>query len=303
MSLLLDALKKSEAQRRRDASPTIDLTRTPPAAVSTRRGSRWLVGVAAAVLLVAAAPWLWPMLSERLDKPSNGDGKSSVAALESEPAAADAGLQARAASGAVDAKADPAPVAGASSQRPTTAVDMAPQDVSTSVAEHGADSDSGNASTDGERDPGAADSVAATEADIAQSRPSMQEMRRMLQEQHAQRQPPKEQAQDPQQPAQQQQPPRASKPSEAPAERSRPAEEPTRNLFIRPWEMPQVQRAEFPELDLAVHFYAEKPVDRFVLINGERYREGQLVETGVRLVEIRQRGAVVEFSGYRILIE
>lgn len=300
MSLLLDALKKSEAQRRRGASPTIDLTRTPPSTTSPRRGSRWLAIAVAGVLLVAAAPWLWPMLADRLDRDSGSDGETGMTALESNAG----GSESRSASEAFEAKPDPAPVAGASSQRPTTVMETAPEAASTSVAEGGAEIDSGNAWTEVARDPGGDSSGDVVEAEAVQSRPSMQEMRRMLQEQHEQRQQLKAQEQDSKQPAQQQQAPPApaSKPSEASTERSPSAGDPIRN-FIRPWEMPQAQRAEFPELDLAVHLYAEQPADRFVLINGERYGEGQLVETGVRLVEILERGAVVEFAGYRILIE
>ena len=80
------------------------------------------------------------------------------------------------------------------------------------------------------------------------------------------------------------------------------ANQPAEN-FIRPWELPQDRRAEFPALRLTVHFYAEREAERFVLINGERYTEGQRVGPGTRLVEIRQRGAVVEFGSYRVLIE
>lgn len=99
---------------------------------------------------------------------------------------------------------------------------------------------------------------------------------------------------------QQQQQPQvdAQKPPEPAAPPAGPADN-----FIRPWELPQAQRAEFPELRLTVHFYAERAADRFVLINGERYREGQRVGPGTTLAEIRQRGAVVEFGSYRVLIE
>ena len=101
---------------------------------------------------------------------------------------------------------------------------------------------------------------------------------------------------------QQQQRAQASESSEPAAARSRPVNEPTEN-FIRPWELPQAERAEFPELVLTVHFYAERAADRFVLINGERYQEGQRVGPGAKLVEVRQHGAVVEFGSYRVLIE
>lgn len=95
----------------------------------------------------------------------------------------------------------------------------------------------------------------------------------------------------------------ASRPSRpAPAQPKRAANESAEN-FIRPWELPEAQRAEFPELRLTVHYYVERPADRFVLINGERYAEGQRVAPDTRLAEIRPRGAVIEFGRYRVLIE
>ena len=62
-------------------------------------------------------------------------------------------------------------------------------------------------------------------------------------------------------------------------------------------------RADFPDLDLTVHFYASNPRDRFVIINGERFGEGGRPSSSVRIGEIRERGVVVDFRNYRILIE
>ena len=91
--------------------------------------------------------------------------------------------------------------------------------------------------------------------------------------------------------------------SEAEAEAEPEPEPESAPDFIRPWELPQARRAEFPELDMTVHFYADEPSRRFVLINGERYGEGQRIDSDVRLLEILQRGAVVDFENYRVLIE
>jgi len=72
---------------------------------------------------------------------------------------------------------------------------------------------------------------------------------------------------------------------------------------IRPWELPAAARAEFPEIDVTVHFYAPRPADRFVLIGGERYAEGDRIADGVRLERILRRGTLVGFRRYRIVIE
>lgn len=298
MSLLLDALKKSEAQRRRGTSPTIDLTRAPPSGNPRRPGSRWLPVLLIVVLLAAAAPWLWPKVSDWMEQ-RRGDPGDSAALAEADGAtppgggsetvaAPSAGDEAGAAVSAPQAA--PAPVAGASSPRRVAAEATPADGEGQNAARPGADSREtpGNAAgasdpvassaDDGDGPDGPDDATAETSDPTAA--PSTEEMRRMVQ-------------------ARQQQP--QVDEQKAPEPRAQPAG--PANNFIRPWELPQAQRAEFPQLSLTVHFYAEQAADRFVLINGERYREGQRVGPGTTLAEIRQRGAVVEFGSYRVLIE
>jgi len=302
MSLLLDALKKSEAQRRRGTTPTIDLTRTPPSGSPRRPGARWLLVLSTCVLLVAAAPWLWPPLSDWIE--ARQDGSDEVAALAENAAASAAGSESESRSeeqtGVRTKQMDPAPVAGAASPRRVAAVDSGlagrPDETATPERTSG---DSQKASGDSRGSPAAivsntddgagpdnapAEPKEAVAASDSEAGASMQELRRVVQARK------------------QQQQGRASAPPEPPAKASRPVNEASAN-FIRPWELPQVKRAEFPELKLTVHFYAERAADRFVLINGERYREGQRVGPETMLAEIRQRGAVVEFGTYRVLIE
>lgn len=291
MSLLLDALKKSEAQRRRGTSPTIDLTRTPPSGNPRRPGSRWLPVLLIVVLLAAAAPWLWPKVSDWMEQRRGGPGDSGAPAEGSESGAV---AETGAAVSALQPSAALAPVAGAASPRRVGAADAPPADgAGQSPGRAGDDSDEPSGDAAGGSDPVASKTAdgdgpddAASEALDPNAGPSMEEMRRRVQAR------------------QQQQQPRADAPtsSEPQPEPASQAAGPADN-FIRPWELPQAQRSEFPELSLTVHFYAERAADRFVLINGERYREGQRVGPGATLAEIRRRGAVVEFGSYRVLIE
>ncbi|MDT8437780.1 MAG: general secretion pathway protein GspB [Wenzhouxiangellaceae bacterium] len=93
-------------------------------------------------------------------------------------------------------------------------------------------------------------------------------------------------------------------PTAQPAPESAPEPEPApEQRFIRPWELPPALRARFPELDMTVHFYAPERQDRFVIINGQRYRERGVVAPGVRVNEIVRAGALIEFEGYTVLIE
>lgn len=269
MSLLLDALKKSEAQRRRGKPATVDLARTPPSTRPARSGRRWLIVVLPLVALAAAGLWLWPEISGRL---AGGPVTDDRVAQREDDGAAVAGAEpgeprGRLASASTPRNqvlpaVEPAPVAGAGRVREAA-----------NPAGEAADANAAEAPVEAR---------AETPASAQQ-----------------QAEPPSEPRPEPRPAAV-----RASEPA-SPAE-SEPRVEPEpdpRENFIRAWELPQAQRAEFPELNLTVHFYTPEPRDRFVRINGERYAEGQLVQRGVRLAEIRQRGAVVDFAGYRVLIE
>lgn len=288
MSLLLDALKKSEAQRKRGSSPTIDLTRTPLSGRPRRPIPRGLSVVLAGVLLLAAAPWWWPYLSDRFEarneRASEPGSPVEVANIDGEsarPNSTPVGDIEEFKKNSPVRKTASAPVAGASSAR-SAAAEVPP----TSAPETrggtdrtGDQPDEGSGSGAAAGEPEAADAESPLQADAS----SVEELRRRVQAGRQQARPPES----------------------APAQAAAPARrvnQPADN-FIRPWELPQAQRAEFPALRLNVHFYAEREADRFVLMNGERYTEGQRVAPGTTLVEIRKRGAVVEFGSYRVLIE
>lgn len=72
--------------------------------------------------------------------------------------------------------------------------------------------------------------------------------------------------------------------------------------YLYEWELPLAVRQSLPTLNMLVHVYSEAPADRFVLINGTRYREGDELSSGVRLAEIRPEGALVDFRDYRFLL-
>lgn len=69
------------------------------------------------------------------------------------------------------------------------------------------------------------------------------------------------------------------------------------------WQLPQSWRSEMPEFRITVLVYAEAPEDRFLLMNGERVREGDEVEGGVVLEEIRRDGAVFSYRQTRFLVK
>ncbi len=67
------------------------------------------------------------------------------------------------------------------------------------------------------------------------------------------------------------------------------------------WELPYATRKDLPELSLTMHVYSGDPHDRFVVIKGERHVEGDTVGDGVVLREIRPDGMVLEFKGRRFV--
>ena len=73
--------------------------------------------------------------------------------------------------------------------------------------------------------------------------------------------------------------------------------------YVNRWDLPTAIRQDLPELRLSIHVFSANPTERFVLVNGERWVEGDEVAPGVRLHEIRREGAVMEFREYRFLVE
>ena len=57
-----------------------------------------------------------------------------------------------------------------------------------------------------------------------------------------------------------------------------------------------------PELRLDLHVYAQRPEERFVMINMKKLREGEALPEGVRVESITPEGAVLLYNGSRFLL-
>lgn len=55
-------------------------------------------------------------------------------------------------------------------------------------------------------------------------------------------------------------------------------------------DLPPSQRAALPPLRLSMHVYAEDPAQRFVIIDGQRLRQGDALADGLHLLEVRREG-------------
>jgi len=69
------------------------------------------------------------------------------------------------------------------------------------------------------------------------------------------------------------------------------------------WELPDSVRADVPVMKFSVLVYAGEPADRFVLINGERLAEGDSIQQGLVVEEIRRDGVVFSYRLYQFLVD
>jgi general secretion pathway protein B len=61
----------------------------------------------------------------------------------------------------------------------------------------------------------------------------------------------------------------------------------------------QAQGINVPPLKLELHAYSDKPVERFVFINGRKYKEGERLTEGPEVVTIEPNGVVLSEQGQR----
>jgi general secretion pathway protein B len=73
--------------------------------------------------------------------------------------------------------------------------------------------------------------------------------------------------------------------------------------MISYWQVPEKMREGLPELRISVLVFAEQPEDRFLLLNGERLREGEQTSGGLLLEEIRRDRAIFNYRNYRFYLK
>jgi len=76
------------------------------------------------------------------------------------------------------------------------------------------------------------------------------------------------------------------------------------NSQLQNWyELPQEfrNRLDLPRVD--VHVYSEEPQRRYILVNLEKYREGERLTSGLVLEEILPNGMVMSYQGERFRVE
>jgi general secretion pathway protein B len=61
----------------------------------------------------------------------------------------------------------------------------------------------------------------------------------------------------------------------------------------------QAQGINVPPLKLELHAYSDTPAERFVFINGRKYKEGERLTEGPEVVTIEPNGVVLSEQGQR----
>lgn len=266
MSLILDALRKSEAERRRGQSPDLfaPLASTSPVA---RPGLRWLP-VAIFVVLIGASAWVvWDGRTQRAL-----DGVASADPIGRQPGDAEAG-EALAIPGA-DPDADSGDRAVSSSAATTPG---APPSAAPSPAPPTA-SPAPIAKTDN-----ASDNPSTYTADTTPPTPSRALAAPAPTNTRAPAPLPAPQA-PPESPA-------AATAAESSAEESLPT------LAV----LDSVTRGTLPPLKLSMHVWGQEPGKRFAIVDGQRVAEGSLLGNGV-VEQIRRDGVVINVNGQRLLL-
>ncbi len=273
MSILLDSLRKSEAQRTHREAPTIHSTRSFDAPANGQRAWPAIV-----MILLAAGAVAWFGMKQF----SMPDGGVSVAQEQAEtPAAA------------------PAAQTGGVSTEARTPVERLTQ----APVQPAEDEETGSAAAEGQSPADRIASFAAAEEPAAPAPGSSGDAGDSL-EPSAPRDGASTEAALAEESSAEESLPEASfsRVEPMPQQRSR-REAPPANEPRSYWQLPQSWRSEMPEFRISVLVYADEPEDRFLFINGERKQEGEEIEGGVVLQEIRRDGAVFSYRNQQFLVK
>lgn len=64
----------------------------------------------------------------------------------------------------------------------------------------------------------------------------------------------------------------------------------------------EAQGLALPDMNLDVHVYSDDPGQRFVFLNGAKYKEGETTRDGPRVIEIVDQGVVLDYQSRRFLL-
>lgn len=281
MSYILEALRKAERERNLGQTPNLsDVTHAPPAPSERPRSRMWVIFAFVIAGLFLALLWSWRRGPESSAVPA--------AAVTPMPKMVPAVPAAPPPAAAPAVAAAPAPVPSL----PRPELESAPGTLPGSPPAIGGDQ---NVATlddlyppENEEGQGATPSTKPTAPTRAANEPAVKMKNSTAAEIIAEMS--TENAQ-----ASAAAPPTAS---EAPPPDSAPVPDGLKKLK----DMSPGYRADFPQFSIDVHVSNVDPSKRFTLISGHRYKEGDALPEGPRIVEIIEAGIVFDFRGERVLV-
>lgn len=303
MSLILDALKKSEAERQLGRAPGL---MSPMVRVSRRRGlSPWWGVLGLALAVAGGAAWWVRNAPDRVPEVATTPTPREATSAGSEPAPrATADVPANAATDR------PASVAAARPADPSVSRQATAPVARPALAETASTAPAENAAMlprDPEFDSVERESVSiamqpatAPSARIPSTVPPIPPARSPAPSQTVPPLP------APPAVATASPPPAADTGNPAPTPQSTASEPASSEPPLEPLPlvgelMPDV-RAALPALKLSMHVYTAAPEGRFVLIDGKRHVQGDRIAASLTVAQIRRDGAVLEFDGKRFLV-
>jgi general secretion pathway protein B len=271
MSYILEALRRAERERDMGKAPTVDALHRPPPPSTTRRmpPAIWMLAGATAVIAVAAVvALLWPHHAQE---------PTSLAAATATPP-----------------QTQPAPA---------PATTMAPRDPINAPASgrpaaiEGQDDIASLDDLTGGGDAGPAPELQPQDLGLEAAEPQVPAGSNLVTPRAPASAAPAETAGNPA--------PAATPPPAPDQTAAQPAGHPT--VVVPPGvtvlrEMPAAYRSQFPVTTLEVHVYDPDPARRWIMVGGQRYREGQSLASGPTVVEISDNGVVFDFQGARVLM-
>ncbi|MDZ7789956.1 MAG: general secretion pathway protein GspB [Xanthomonadales bacterium] len=297
MSFILDALRKSDARRQQSGAPGLNSPEPPQPPRRRRRGLlAWLAG--SLVLLAAVATAVYVLRPEWLPQDSSiGDGARDTEASVDAPEASSRPENPQDAEPAVQAGTDEAGATNSVAQQ---------------TPERSSVEDGESAPRDRRQPiPASPERTVSREAPQRESVPvpaedATEELERRIAEESDRRRREASTAQEAQTeaPADEERSVRRRRPDSS-GERDADSAPSALNdgvaEYVQSWELPLSVRRNLPELDLSIHVFSPNEAERFVLINGERYRSGDSIGE-VEIVDINRDGAIVDFRSHRFLL-
>ncbi|MBB5014645.1 general secretion pathway protein GspB [Rehaibacterium terrae] len=262
MSLILEALRKSEAERRLGQVPDL-LAPLPAQAVPPRRRARRGLLFAGALIAVAAGAWWLGQRQATLP----GAAYPPVASPDTPPVVAPTASPTPAAAPPADmesplpAPATPGATTSTASVAPTPAMPRPAPPAATPPVSGGSEA---AAAANARSGP-------ASDAELAALRARLEAAAT------------------------------AAAPPRAPAA-ALPAAADATDAPLPIDLLSAAERSALPPLRLTMHVYTEDPAQRFVILDGQRRTEGTLLGDSLRLEAIRRDGVVLDLGGRRVLL-